>query len=110
MAALRQTWWVLAILVDEPDPLVQLLWKEGFDATRCCSLQPVGDVELPGCRKLLQHLVFLPFDLAMPAGELDRLVQLVLDSPAQPPVGYRGPFAVTSRNSLALRAAEAKET
>lgn len=109
IAAIRPTWWVLAIEVDEPAPLVEMLWREGFDATQCCSLQPVGDVELPGCRKLLQHLVFLPFDLAMPARELDRLIQLVLDSPAQPPVGYREPKSVSSRSSLTVRAANSFE-
>ncbi len=111
IAAIRQTWWVLAIEVDEPAPLVEMLWREGFDATQWSSLQPVGEVELSGCSKLLQHLVFLPFDLAMPAGELDRLVRLVLDSPAQPPAGWkRGQDSFPDRDARALRTANKKES
>jgi dTDP-4-amino-4,6-dideoxygalactose transaminase len=83
--SIRQTWWVLGVLVEEPDVLVQMLWREGFDASRGSSLKPVGERQLIQANRLMDHLVFLPFDLAMPAGELDRMIQLVLDSNALAP-------------------------
>lgn len=87
IAAIRQTWWVLSVLVDQPDALVDCLWRAGFDATRACSLKPVGEHRLPAAGQLLDHLVFLPFDLTMPAGELDRMIRLVLDAQVSAPVG-----------------------
>ncbi len=97
ISAIRQTWWVIGVLVDDPVALVEVMWRAGFDATRNCSLKPVGDAELPNANLFLEHLVFLPFGMEMPAGELDRMVTLVLESGAQPPAwceGVASPFQI----------------
>lgn len=88
IAAQRPTFWVLTVLADDPQSLVRRLWKEGFDATRCCSLRPVGEQDLPLAQRMLDHLVYLPFDPAIPPAELDRMVRIVLESPVQAPLWW----------------------
>ncbi|MBL8808676.1 MAG: DegT/DnrJ/EryC1/StrS family aminotransferase [Planctomycetaceae bacterium] len=74
-AAVRPTWWILAVLSNHPDELVKTLWSAGFDATRSSSLRPVGD--LPATTRMMEQMVILPFDNRMPDAELDRMVMLV---------------------------------
>lgn len=85
LASLRQTWWVLPILVDQPSKLVQRLWAAGFDATCSCSMKPIGETGLVRIREMLDQLVFLPFDLTMPPSEMERMVRVILDSGFGPP-------------------------
>jgi perosamine synthetase len=77
ITAQRQTWWVVAVLVDCPEQLIQTLWKAGFDATQASSLQPVCEQDLPLVVRMLRHLVFLPFDPQMPANEQQRMVNAI---------------------------------
>lgn len=74
-AAVRPTWWILAVLSNRPDELVKALWSAGFDATRSSSLRPVGD--LPRTARMMEQMVILPFDNRMPDSELRRMVTLV---------------------------------
>jgi len=75
----RPTWWVLPILVEDPDRLTRYLWKHGFDGTHSCSLAAVndGDGGLPGVTFILKHIVFLPFDLKISPREMRRMVGLI---------------------------------
>lgn len=98
----RPTFWVLTLLVDRPEDLVHHLWKHGFDATHRSSLEPVGIQPLPGCRFILDHLVFLPFDAQIPASELQRMVQAILDS------GTHSPDWTTGLNPLEQRSLPAR--
>lgn len=81
----RPTFWVMTLLVDEPQSLVEHLWSHGFDATHRSSLEIVGDKPLPGCQFILDHLVFLPFDHRIPDAELNRLVQRILETETHSP-------------------------
>ncbi|HMP80999.1 MAG TPA: DegT/DnrJ/EryC1/StrS family aminotransferase, partial [Pirellulaceae bacterium] len=85
----RHTYWVLPILVEQPAPLVELLWKHGFDATHRCSLQVVGARSLPQCQRILDHIVYLPFDARIPDRELERMADLIIQSGAQPPAWWQ---------------------
>ncbi len=77
------TYWVFAVMVDQPKLLVNKLWSCGFDATTHSSLQLAIDnsesntVELPGAKHILRHIVFLPLDLPMPKKEIERLGNVV---------------------------------
>lgn len=83
----RPTYWVFPVLVENPDEFVRHLWKHGFDATTSCSLENVGrrseaskptPENLENVEFILEHLVFLPFDLKMPNKELKRLADTIL--------------------------------
>ncbi len=90
----RQTYWVFPILVRNRDALVRKLWKQGFDATSSCSLHPVDKPsiekqafqpitphsadELINIRFILDHVVFLPFDLTMSAAEIRRMAKIII--------------------------------
>ncbi len=74
----RPTWWILSVLSDQPEQLVQSLRAAGFDATQSSSLRPVG--ELPETTQLLQRIVILPFDAQMPETEIQRMLEVVLRS------------------------------
>jgi dTDP-4-amino-4,6-dideoxygalactose transaminase len=75
--------WLVSVLVDDPVAMVDCLDREGFNATRGRALSVVEDdpaVSGPGAeeaRRLLDHLVFLPFSPQMPGSVLDRLAMLV---------------------------------
>jgi dTDP-4-amino-4,6-dideoxygalactose transaminase len=106
---LEPTFWVYPILVDQRDLLVRKLWQLGFDATTRSSLVPVNRVlddsgatapetaesaaELPVAHFLLRNLVFLPFELSIPASSINRMIQAILESdptrPTRPPVDSR---------------------
>lgn len=84
----RQTYWVFAILVNERQHLVSRMWKLGFDATGSNSMSPVDESEsqssqLPNVQFILDHIVFLPFDLRMNSKELDRMAQAILTGVAE---------------------------
>ncbi len=81
----RQTYWVLALLVDEPRVLARQLWQAGFDATSRSSLEIVGKECLPHCRFILDHILFLPFDSRMPDSELERMAKIIVQSGARSP-------------------------
>jgi dTDP-4-amino-4,6-dideoxygalactose transaminase len=107
---IRPTYWVLPILVENRRQLVEQLWRLGFDATTSSSLKPVGldlddvsleskkDKRLVNCRFILDHLVFLPFDLSIPDPHVEVMVRTVLQGefarPARPVV--QKPAAVTA--------------
>lgn len=81
----RQTYWVLTLLVNEPERIAKELWHAGFDATSRCSLEVVGPQELPNCRKVLDHCLFLPFDQRISDAELNRMADVILKSNATSP-------------------------
>jgi dTDP-4-amino-4,6-dideoxygalactose transaminase len=81
----RQTYWVLTLLVNEPDRIARELWKAGFDATNRCSLEVMGSQELPNCRKVLNHCLFLPFDQRMSDTDLNRMADVILTANATSP-------------------------
>jgi dTDP-4-amino-4,6-dideoxygalactose transaminase len=85
----RQTFWVLTLLVDEPERIVRELWKAGFDATNRCSLEVVGSNELPNCSQILKHCLFLPFDKRMSESELNRMAEVLLKAKATSPQSLR---------------------
>jgi dTDP-4-amino-4,6-dideoxygalactose transaminase len=81
----RHTYWVLTLLVEEPERIVRDLWKAGFDATNRCSLEVIGDRALPNCQLVLEHCLFLPFDRRMPLSELDRMADVIRNAKANSP-------------------------
>ena len=106
---IEPTFWVFPILVNDRTALVKKLWELGFDATTRSSLVPINrvlddsgnysetelatDQQLLNSHFLLQNLVFVPFDVSIPAGELNIMVRAILDAgasrPARPAVGLR---------------------
>ncbi len=84
-AMTRQTYWVLPLLVDEPQALVQELWDAGFDASNSCSLHAITQDEASTAACLLRHIVFLPLHICMPEREIDRMASIVKRcSPGKP--------------------------
>ncbi len=67
----RQTYWVLPMLVDDPQPLVEHLWTKGFDASNNCSLEAICDDVV--AKFILEHIVFLPLHVQMPRSEILRM-------------------------------------
>lgn len=82
----RQTWWVLPILVEDPDAIVPKLWDAGFDASNSCSLHSLVQDEDSVATTILKHIVFLPLHSAMPKSELDRLAKTVLEAKPLKPI------------------------
>ncbi len=98
---LSPTFWVYPVLVENRYALVEGLWQLGFDATTRSSLVPVNrvlddsgayaeesmasDAELPHAHFILRNLVFLPFDLSIPADKVNDMVRAVLETnPSRP--------------------------
>lgn len=86
---MRQTWWVFAVLVDEPATLVEQLWEAGFDGTNCCSLHAIFAGDDSVTRRILRHIVFLPVHPRMSRRELSRLAHVVRQSGAAAPAFMR---------------------
>jgi dTDP-4-amino-4,6-dideoxygalactose transaminase len=95
------TYWVFPILVENRDPLVEQLWRRGFDATTRSSLVPINRIlddsgsfidespetaaELPISHFLLRNLVFLPFDTSIPANQIQEMIDRILSQfPSRP--------------------------
>ena len=77
------THWVFPILSRQPQALVELLWGEGFDATRGASnlyvVPPLGTQrDAAQAREAMQQVLFLPVDSGAGAAELQRLADAVL--------------------------------
>ncbi len=97
------TYWVFAVLVENPKQLAIRLWDAGFDATTQSSLRPVETsvnamsdaasykanfnaatnsncdtrYETSAARTICDQVLFLPIDLPMPKRELIRLGKIV---------------------------------
>lgn len=82
-AAAEHTWWLIPILDQDPDPLIQRLWQHGFDATRGASSMGVieadepGAATLPTAREIVRQLVYLPCDPRLTPTEIMRLQQIL---------------------------------
>ncbi len=89
--AIDPTNWVFAILVENRDELVQAMWRKGFDATTHSSLRIVSrsedepNADLVGAQYLLDHIVFLPIDLAMPLKSLQKMVNVIAETETTAP-------------------------
>lgn len=81
--AVDNTYWVYPILVDDPLETVQRLRQAGFDATcrtRLAIVEPPPtrpELDPVHVRRLLEHLVFLPWHARLPQCALDRMVELL---------------------------------
>ncbi len=84
-AMTRQTWWVLPILVQDPEKLVPQLWDAGFDASNSCSLHSVVEDADSVAATILRHIVFLPLHAGMPVRELERMARCVLNAKPNKP-------------------------
>ena len=101
---IRQTYWVFALLVDDPQSLVQALWDAGFDATNRCSLGYISEFESKGsdktaglhCKLLERHIVFLPLDISMPQSEVERMMDVIRQVNPKPPGDQRASTVVAS--------------
>ena len=73
--AVDNTYWVFPILVDDPVETVQRLRQAGFDATcrtRLAIVEPPPsrpDLDPVQVRRLLEHLVFLPWHARLPQSQ-----------------------------------------
>jgi len=82
-AAAEHAWWLIPILDQEPDRLIQKLWERGFDATRGASSMGVIEADEPGAaalpiaRDVVQQLVYLPCDPRLTTAEITRLQQIL---------------------------------
>ena len=76
-------YWLVPVIMDEPEALVARLNESGFNGTLGRALSVVesdgaaGGGDLPGARRLFERVVFLPFSPQMPAEILDRLAGVV---------------------------------
>ena len=76
------THWVLPIQSTEPDALVVLLWRLGFDATRGASSMisvpaPAGRAAAVEAQRMIGRIVYLPFDTCRLGEELGRLANAI---------------------------------
>lgn len=76
--------WLFPILSGKAEELVRFLWQEGFDATRgtssLCVVPAAGDGrgEAMHARRVIEQVVYLPFDSGATPAELRRLAEAVL--------------------------------
>lgn len=79
----KHTYWVFPILHDHPDDLIKNLRNSGFDATRKHSLEIIEPSKdnpgntLPDCRRIVQHILYLPFYRQIPMNEVDRMIEKI---------------------------------
>ena len=70
-------YWIVPVLIGNPDGLKACLRRHGFDTmSERLSVVTGGVAESPGARRLSEAL-YLPFDPGMPEAELERLGRLV---------------------------------
>ena len=80
---LNPTYWVLPILVNNPDQVIAALWKQGFDATRLSSMVAGNnwniqcDCETVNSQRILDQIVYLPFSESMPESAIKKMGQIV---------------------------------
>lgn len=82
------TFWIFAVLADQPAPLIRSLWRAGFDATNRSSLRRVGNVKgQPSMMAdlILKHMVMLPIGGGMPNDEVARMASVIHDAKPEPP-------------------------
>ncbi len=79
----HHTHWVLPIQSTAPDALVAHLWRQGFDATRGASSMiavpaPAGRAAAVEAERMMERIVYLPFDTFGSAEELGRLATVIV--------------------------------
>ena len=104
----RQTYWVLPLLVDEPQSLVQKLWDAGFDGSNHCSLHAVVDDKDSTAASILRHIVFLPLHSTMPKSEIDRMAKVILQAAPEKPLVVSRRFADNEADVPAVASVEHK--
>jgi perosamine synthetase len=77
-----QTHWLFPVLAAQPDELIQVCRRAGFDAARgassvCAVPAPANrpEADPDHARRMMSSLVFLPVYPELPTGSLDRLVE-----------------------------------
>ncbi|EDM76227.1 aminotransferase, DegT/DnrJ/EryC1/StrS family protein [Plesiocystis pacifica SIR-1] len=79
-----RSWWQVAVVSSNPEGLIDALRAEGFDATRGSSrLRPPqleGGASTPLAEAAMASLVYVPAYPELPASELERLAQLILET------------------------------
>lgn len=107
----RPTHWLFAVLVQDPDALIQALWSAGFDATGRTSLvafdaEKTGVKCLPSMEWIRRHLVLIPLHPKMPNSELDRMVRTMVQQETCPPSPRDQPIARPLSRPLATVAGD----
>ena len=75
--------WVFPIAVDDPDRLIAALFEHGFDATQgqsmCVVAAPAGSPspKPEEAQRMLDRLVYLPFNPTIPTSELLRMAEVI---------------------------------
>ncbi|REJ86843.1 MAG: DegT/DnrJ/EryC1/StrS aminotransferase family protein [Planctomycetota bacterium] len=84
----QHAFWVIPVLVEDPEELRRKLLAAGFDTTQAdsmCVVQPPcpsGTASPENARRMLDQAVFLPFYEALPIRELDRMARII--TPGKP--------------------------
>ncbi len=108
--ALRHTYWVFAVLVDDPPRVIAALRQAGFDATQGESLSVVPppasrpELEPKVARAILSQVVFLPLYPEMSARTVRDMAEVLLKTCALAPgraTGDRHPIRLGRRRRKA---------
>ena len=81
--AVANSYWVFPILVEDPQQTVRQLREAGLDATsrtRLAIVEPSSqhpDLNPVQVRRLLEHLVFLPWHAQLPQRAIQRMVHVL---------------------------------
>ena len=79
-AAKRHTFWVFPVRCPDPDRLIPILRRLGYDATVSNQLRVVpGAIPAENAARVMQQLTFLPAYPEMPDEAIERLADAVLD-------------------------------
>ena len=105
----EMTYWLFAILVDQPDALVRALWQAGYDATRRSSLVRVNrdqatqdsgtQDEVLLADRILESIVFLPLGSRMTEADETRMAEVIRRQHPQAPAWYAGLKNADIRNT-----------
>lgn len=80
-SAESNAYWLMPILVDQPDVFIERLQHYGFDATRgATSLRAFIPDETPCAKSILERVVYIPHPAEMDEGVQKRLLRAVLAS------------------------------
>jgi perosamine synthetase len=77
---MRHSYWLLPLMTEEPQLLMQRLRRAGFDTTTgTTSLTVLGESAMQA-KQLIKHLLYLPIHPSIPTAEVVRLSQLIQQS------------------------------
>jgi perosamine synthetase len=74
---IRHSYWLVPLITENPQTLMQKLRAEGFDTTTGTTSLTVLGQDSANAKKLINHVLYLPIYPSLPAAEVTRLAHVI---------------------------------